>query len=331
MPTVAKVVVIKDYFETKFSLANGIAFSGGAIGMMILAPLTEFLIGVYGWRGAIALFAAMNMNCCVAGALMVNPRSRGSFDKQMNFSRTIKYDRLSEDSNTEICEKNHSGVEKPKSNEKTTQFKNSISKLIDLFGFSVLSQYPIFTVYLVAMLLHDLVANGWVLFLVSYTITLGYSNKTAAFFSAIGGGGSLMGRVILGPFVDVGYVSGRFVFFLLAVGGAVTMCCYPFTDVYWMLTVLSFMAGLCLASTTPIFIVMIKEITGNDSNAFSGAVGLQFLSRGIGMLSGGPITGKTILTRFPYDHKCTMSECYKAIFLIKMTLVFTKSRHRPVH
>ncbi|XP_072025587.1 monocarboxylate transporter 13-like [Amphiura filiformis] len=65
LPLVAKVVALRDYFKDNFSLANGIAFAGGAVGMIIFAPLMEFGIRTYGWRGAMYFWSIqLKHQCC---------------------------------------------------------------------------------------------------------------------------------------------------------------------------------------------------------------------------------------------------------------------------
>ena len=90
---VAKVNVIKDYFKRKFNLATSLSFAGGALGMTILAPLMELCIESYGWRGAMLIFGAMNLNISVAGALMREPRKPSnsldfSIKKHSNFNQS---------------------------------------------------------------------------------------------------------------------------------------------------------------------------------------------------------------------------------------------------
>ncbi|XP_072018243.1 uncharacterized protein [Amphiura filiformis] len=65
------VLVVGDYFEEKFSLANGITFSGVSIGQLIWPPLTVELISRFGsWRGAIFIISAIVLNIAVCGALL---------------------------------------------------------------------------------------------------------------------------------------------------------------------------------------------------------------------------------------------------------------------
>jgi MFS family permease len=57
------------YFEKKRSLATGIAVCGSGLGTFVFAPLTEYLIVEYGWRGAILIIAGIVLNCAILGAL----------------------------------------------------------------------------------------------------------------------------------------------------------------------------------------------------------------------------------------------------------------------
>jgi MFS family permease len=51
------------------SLATGIAVCGSGLGTFVFAPLTEYLIVEYGWRGAIMIIAGLVLNCAILGAL----------------------------------------------------------------------------------------------------------------------------------------------------------------------------------------------------------------------------------------------------------------------
>lgn len=57
------------YFEKKRSLATGIAVCGSGLGTFLFAPLIEYLIAEYGWRGAMLIIAGLVLNCAVLGAL----------------------------------------------------------------------------------------------------------------------------------------------------------------------------------------------------------------------------------------------------------------------
>lgn len=55
---VPHAAVISQWFEEKRGTAMGLAFSGSGIGIFLVAPLSEYLIGKTGWRGAFLLSGA---------------------------------------------------------------------------------------------------------------------------------------------------------------------------------------------------------------------------------------------------------------------------------
>ncbi|CAG2107617.1 unnamed protein product, partial [Medioppia subpectinata] len=57
------------YFEKRRAFATGIAVCGSGIGSAVLAPLIEWLVGLFGWKGAMLIVAGLTLNCCVFGAL----------------------------------------------------------------------------------------------------------------------------------------------------------------------------------------------------------------------------------------------------------------------
>lgn len=75
------VVAVGYYFETRRSLATGIAVCGSGVGTFTFAPLATLLINEFGtWQSANLLLAGLILNCAVFGALMrplVYPKTSG--------------------------------------------------------------------------------------------------------------------------------------------------------------------------------------------------------------------------------------------------------------
>lgn len=63
------IVSVTMYFEKYRSLATGIAVCGSGFGTFIFSPLTEALIGNFGWRGAMLIISAIVLNCIIFGAM----------------------------------------------------------------------------------------------------------------------------------------------------------------------------------------------------------------------------------------------------------------------
>ncbi|KPJ17130.1 Monocarboxylate transporter 5 [Papilio machaon] len=75
------VVAVGYYFETRRSLATGIAVCGSGVGTFSFAPLASILLQQFGsWQNANLLLAGLILNCAVFGALMrplVYPKTSG--------------------------------------------------------------------------------------------------------------------------------------------------------------------------------------------------------------------------------------------------------------
>ncbi|CAH1140241.1 unnamed protein product [Phyllotreta striolata] len=67
---VPAVVCVGYYFESKRSLATGIAVCGSGVGTIVIAPLAKYLLELYGWKGANLALAAMCFGCVVMGFAM---------------------------------------------------------------------------------------------------------------------------------------------------------------------------------------------------------------------------------------------------------------------
>lgn len=70
---VTLVVSVAFWFEKKRSLAVSLGSCGTGIGTFVYAPLTQYLINEYGWRGTTIFLAGGFLNICVCGALMRDP------------------------------------------------------------------------------------------------------------------------------------------------------------------------------------------------------------------------------------------------------------------
>lgn len=64
------VVAVGYYFETKRSLATGIAVCGSGFGTFAFAPFANWLLANFDWKNANLILAGLILNCAAFGALM---------------------------------------------------------------------------------------------------------------------------------------------------------------------------------------------------------------------------------------------------------------------
>uniref|UniRef100_A0A6P7G3T6 Monocarboxylate transporter 12-like n=1 Tax=Diabrotica virgifera virgifera TaxID=50390 RepID=A0A6P7G3T6_DIAVI len=67
---VPAVVCVGYYFESKRSLATGMAVCGSGFGTIVFAPFGRFLLVNYGWKGANIVLAVLCLTCTFFGFLM---------------------------------------------------------------------------------------------------------------------------------------------------------------------------------------------------------------------------------------------------------------------
>uniref|UniRef100_A0A8C6ZEB0 Monocarboxylate transporter 7-like n=1 Tax=Nothoprocta perdicaria TaxID=30464 RepID=A0A8C6ZEB0_NOTPE len=64
------ISIVSHYFSEKRALANAIASAGECAFAFTFGPFFQWLIGQYGWKGALLLIGGIQLNICVCGALM---------------------------------------------------------------------------------------------------------------------------------------------------------------------------------------------------------------------------------------------------------------------
>ncbi|XP_072022402.1 monocarboxylate transporter 2-like [Amphiura filiformis] len=88
LPSVEPIVY---HFPEGFALANGIALGGASVGMMVLPPVLEKFVELYGWRGTLLLLGALDLHIVFAGALMRMPQEHQStVSKNLNVNKKEK-------------------------------------------------------------------------------------------------------------------------------------------------------------------------------------------------------------------------------------------------
>ncbi|XP_072045955.1 monocarboxylate transporter 13-like [Amphiura filiformis] len=75
------IVKISQYFDEHFTVANGVAYAGGAVGQICYPLLTSVLIGNYGWRGAILILSAITFHLVISGAVLRPKRAETFLSK----------------------------------------------------------------------------------------------------------------------------------------------------------------------------------------------------------------------------------------------------------
>ena len=65
------VVSVGQWFEKKRAFATGFAFVGSGLGQFVFPSLTQYMIDLYQWRGALYILAGITLHCAVYGMCFV--------------------------------------------------------------------------------------------------------------------------------------------------------------------------------------------------------------------------------------------------------------------
>ncbi len=89
---VPAVVIVAYYFEKRRAFATGVAVAGSGIGTFVFAPLTEYLMEQYSWKGAVLIIGGIMLNICACGAVFrpIFDEEEAQRAQKRAFSRILK-------------------------------------------------------------------------------------------------------------------------------------------------------------------------------------------------------------------------------------------------
>ncbi|XP_072043733.1 monocarboxylate transporter 12-like isoform X2 [Amphiura filiformis] len=178
--------VLGQYFHEHFSLANSFAMAGSSLGIMLLGPLTQIFVEIYGWRGAMWLLGALVFHITVFGALLRPPTRTDNLDHFL----------LQED------EIEGTNIEDGNSDNSCSDCCSSLVRTMD----SSLFKDPMFIIIILVSTTIRFSQMAWLIYLVPNVVSKGVPILQASFISTSAGVGDLIGRLLPGVFSSV---SGR--------------------------------------------------------------------------------------------------------------------------
>ena len=193
------MVTLVDYFPMTFATANSIVVTGAAIGMMVLPPLSELLISIYGWRWALALLAALNFNVTAFGSWVRRPIS--------------SYESLHSDENPATYGAQNPNCEQNWIRKRVVAF---LKQLLGTLSLDIFVLAPSYSMYLIAWFVNGMVYSSWLLYLIPHAVSRGIGSQQASFLATVGGLGNLVVRLIHGPAIDHGLVTASGLLILLS-------------------------------------------------------------------------------------------------------------------
>ncbi|KAM6927935.1 monocarboxylate transporter 2-like [Xenentodon cancila] len=285
----ASLTIISKYFLAKRPLANGLVMAGSPVFLCFLAPVNQYLLGQYGWRGSLLILGGMMLNCCVAGALM-RP--------------------VSPPCNATSCtpQKKEEQPLKPKMTIEGNCLK-SATKFVDLSFFKDRG----FVIYLVGNVMYIFGAYAPIVFLSAYAVSQGVEEYSAAYLLSIMGFVDMFIRPGTGLVANSKWIRQRIQYFFslaMVFNGTWHLLC-PLMKSYSLLVVYAVFFGVGFGMVFAMIFECLMDLMG--SQRFPSAVGLVTIIECFPMLLGPPAAG--LLVDIFGD--------YKYLFFMSGTVIVT--------
>ncbi|XP_072223620.1 monocarboxylate transporter 2-like [Leuresthes tenuis] len=294
------LTIIGTYFQVKRPLANGLAMTGSPVVLFTLAPLNQFLLDSFGWRGSFLILGSIVFNCLVAGALM-RPVNKLSHPEPNNDSQ--KYNRAAaegaatEDSSTQPAEP------PPEEVQSESNGQSQASKFIDLSLF----RHRGFVIYLTGNVVMFFGFFAPVVFLAPYAKHQGTDEYSAAFLLSIFALVDMFIRPVTGLIGNHKWIRPKiqyFFSFAVSYNGVCHLLC-PLASGYKGLVVYAVFFGLAFGMLSALLFEVLMDLVG--AHRFSSAVGLVTIIECGPVLLGPPLSGA--LVDIFGDYKYMYYEC----------------------
>ncbi|KAM9408238.1 monocarboxylate transporter 2-like [Pholidichthys leucotaenia] len=280
----ASLTIISKYFLAKRPLANGLAMAGSPVFLCFLAPLNQYLLVHFGWRGSLLVLGGLMLNCCVAGALMRPVSKLSSCAPQKDEEQANEH--------------------KPKL--KGSCVKNA-KKFVDWSFFKDRG----FVIYLIGNVMYIFGAYAPIVFLSAHAINQGVEEYSAAYLLSIMGFVDMFIRPGTGLVANSRLIRPRiqyFFSFAMVFNGTCHLLC-PLLTSYPLLVIYAVFFGVGFGMVFALIFECLMDLMGNQR--FPSAVGLVTIIECFPMLLGPPAAG--LLVDLFGDYKYLFLMCGSVI------------------
>lgn len=325
---VPALVIVAFYFEKRRSLATAIAMSGAGIGTFIFAPLIDFFIQKYAWRGAMIMLSCLTLQIIILGslfrpikrkgnslssAMVISSASIRNYDPEMLTSSDNSYQSVENSFDTNEDEKNILMRTVMRVKKKVSMFfKTSNVSLIEYFPFLIF----IFANMIIAMWYDIPYVYG-----PDMLIEMNYSKELSSFIISIMGIATI-GQIFIGWVGDFEKMNSIYFFGLCTILAGIASALFGCFHDYFSISVMAAAFGLLSSANDALSTSIIASLCGIDH--VTSAYGILSMFMGISNFFGPPIAG--IVADRAKNYKatfvvCGASICVAGIILLLIPLI----------
>ncbi|XP_038074087.1 monocarboxylate transporter 11-like [Patiria miniata] len=275
------LVLLGQYFHRLYACANGLAYSGASIGILVYAPVSQILLDTYGWQGALLLVGGIQLHLIALGSLQRPPscHRRGEVGyREVGTDHVLRerHEPSASELNRHISANGRGSCLK---------FCLKFSKAMGLDLFLDLS-------YLTLILCMGnlcFVNIAWIVYTVPHLIAKDLTTSSSTTVVWAGGIGILVGQLGHGLLVDFKLLKGRLVMYLANLLMGCTLLCDPLLFGKWPLAASNFFFGLGLGIGLPLTYTLMRDVVGVAR--MTNAVGWAEMTGGVFRILSSFLTG----------------------------------------
>ena len=218
---VGSVVAVQNYFHKRRAMATGIAVAGTGAGVFAMAPLIQYLIEEYTWRGALLLEGGFLLNL-IPFAMLLRPLPK----PKKGTPETVS-----------------NGVGKVNQHKKSMQEVKE--KIIESLDFRVLLKDAYFMLFMTAAFISYCGHMVPFFYLPDRALTMGIDPFRASFLISIIGISNTVSRLVCGAIADRSFVNRPYVFSAAVMIAGIDSLFSPFGHQYWAMCIYATVFGAC--------------------------------------------------------------------------------------
>ncbi|NXD12673.1 MOT2 protein, partial [Nothocercus nigrocapillus] len=258
------ISIVSHYFSKKRALANAIASAGECAFAFTFGPFFHWLIGQYGWKGALLIIGGIQLNICVCGALM----------------RPLKSSCLP-DSSCLDAETRPGTQASGRANVKSPVIRKT-------FNWMLLRRLE-FVLYAIFGILAAMSFFVPPLFLVPLSYSLGIDESWTASLLSVLALVDFVGRLLCGWYANLHLTRTVHLLAMTIALISTSLMLLPLANNYLSLAIFTGFYGFFFGTTVAIHITVLADVVGMSD--FDSALGLFMLIRSTGGFLGPPLAG----------------------------------------
>ena len=261
--------IIPEYFDRYYHVAINTYNFGTAIGIIVSPLLTQMFLDLYGWRGAMLMLCAWNMQAIPFGALLKDYKKEQSQPEEITtlllFSQTVEDDKLTG----------------------TSEKYNSAMDVLRSFDVELLAYPPFLARVFLPALCMGYLLTSWLVYIVSFALSTGASLKESSIVATCGGIGIAIIRLAL-PYLNTIMTYKQLMYMGSFLKALSLICTSMFTSIYGM-SAASLVVGIGIGILGSEIYVALKDTTNEDQ--YINGVSWFHLAFGFGSIIGAALTG----------------------------------------